>query len=403
MFVLQNNIYIVAGAKRYCIYNLNTQKIYSLDSEFYKIFKHLIDNEALLESVSQSDVEYLLSEGIIAEKGKFLPIIKPYDYKFNVSFAWIEITQNCNLLCRHCYEGSTRKEKKPEISFDNFKVAVNSLKSIGVNRIQLVGGEPLMHSKIDQLIEYVAQKFSFIEIFTNGTLLTDRTLDLIKRYNISLALSVYSENPALHDYVTCTKGSFELTYEHIKNALSREIEVRIASVEMKDTPKFQFSDLNVLHRTDLPRLTGRANLSLYSRDMLKRKLITKNSFKKPISPQYFFKNRAIHNCFGERMYIDYDLNVFPCAMERRVCYGNLRSKCIHEMLGSELARMTKDKINGCKDCEYRYACYDCRCDANNASLDSKPWYCTYNQNEGVWVDEDEFIDNLLSKMESDIY
>ena len=191
MFVLQNNIYIVAGAKRYCIYNLNTQKIYSLDSEFYKIFKHLIDNEALLESVSQSDVEYLLSEGIIAEKGKFLPIIKPYDYKFNVSFAWIEITQNCNLLCRHCYEGSTRKEKKPEISFDNFKVAVNSLKSIGVNRIQLVGGEPLMHSKIDQLIEYVAQKFSFIEIFTNGTLLTDRSQNRICRDERYSKVSVF--------------------------------------------------------------------------------------------------------------------------------------------------------------------------------------------------------------------
>ena len=102
------------------------------------------------------------------------------------------------------------------------------------------------------------------------------------------------------------------------------------------------------------------------------------------------------------MYIDYDLNVFPCAMERRVCYGNLHSKCIHEMMDNELARMTKDKINGCKDCEYRYACYDCRCDANNASLDSKPWYCTYNQNEGVWIDEDEFIDILLSKNESDI-
>lgn len=402
MFVLQNNVYIVSGAKKYCIYNLNNQKMYSLDSKFYKQLEGLLNAKVPFEGALQSDVEYLLKEEIIAEKGKLFPVLKPYTYKFDINFAWIEITQNCNLLCRHCYEESARTKIKPEISFDDFKLAVNSLKSIGVNRIQLVGGEPLMHSKIEQFIEYAAQNFSFIEIFTNGTLLTNNILELIKEHGISLAFSVYSDNSVLHDFVTCTEGSYKLTDEHIRQALLKGIEIRIASVETKDTPRFQLSDLNILHCTDFPRLTGRANLSLYSRDMLKRKLITKNSFKKPLSTQYFFKNRVIHNCFGEKMYIDYELNVFPCAMERRVCYGNLREVCIQEMLENELARMTKDKINGCKDCEYRYACFDCRCDANNAPLGSKPWYCTYNPDEGVWIDEDEFVDMLFSKKESNI-
>ena len=82
-------------------------------------------------------------------------------------------------------------------------------------------------------------------------------------------------------------------------------------------------------------------------------------------------------------------------MERRICYGNILDTPISEVMSNEFAKMTKDKITGCKDCEYRYACYDCRCDANNAPLNAKPWYCTYNQNEGVWIDVDQFIDSLL--------
>ena len=88
-------------------------------------------------------------------------------------------------------------------------------------------------------------------------------------------------------------------------------------------------------------------------------------------------------------------------MERRVSYGNLRNKGIREMLGSDLALMTKDKINGCMDCEYRHACFDCRADSKKASINSKPWYCTYNQDEGIWIDEDEFIDSLLCENESE--
>lgn len=402
MYVLQNNVDIVSGAKRYCIYDLNTGKIYSLDSGHVKFLKDFIENEKSTEHIPPNIIDYFLESGIVVDKDKLVDKLEPFAGSALIQFAWIEITQNCNLLCRHCYEGSSKVVQKPEMRLECFKLAIDNLKNIGVDRIQLVGGEPLVHTKIEQIIEYVVGKFQFIEIFTNGTLLTDKIFELVEHHGISLAFSVYSEDPALHDYVTLTEGSLESTFRNIELTLSKGIEMRVASIEMKNIPRFQFSNLDVSHRSDLPRLTGRADLSLYTRDMLNRKLITKNSFKRPISPQSYYRNRSIHNCFGERLYIDVDLNVFPCAMERRVSYGNLHSKSIHEMLDSELAKMNKDKIDGCKDCEYRYACYDCRADSNKASINSKPWYCTYNQDEGTWIDEDVFINLLLSDNENEV-
>lgn len=152
--------------------------------------------------------------------------------------------------------------------FESFQTAVDALKDIGVDRIQLVGGEPLMHSQFEQLLAYVAGKFSFIEVFTNGTLLNDRLLKLLKECGASLALSVYSESPAIHDEVTQTPGSYALTEKYIKKALDYGIAVRIASVEMKNVPAFDSTVFPVPHKTDFPRLTGRANLALYSRDMI---------------------------------------------------------------------------------------------------------------------------------------
>lgn len=396
MYCLQNNVEIISGAKKSCIYDLNARKLYSLDSEAVEILYSILANDKQTPEVLLTEVgQYLLEAGIVVDNGNLVPILDIPASRFDISFAWIEITQNCNLICRHCYEGSSRRTVMPEMSFDNFTFIIDELIKCGVDGIQLVGGEPLIHSQICQMIDYVSGKFSYIEVYTNGTLLTDSILDQIARNGITIALSYYSEDPKLHDRVTCTKGSFNLTHRNIQKALNKGISVRLASVEMKDVPKFQLTSFEVPFRTDLPRLTGRANLSLYNREMLRRKLITKATFARPIDAETFYKNKVLHNCFGERLYIDCMLNLYPCAMERRISYGNALGSSLDDLLHDNIASLTKDKIQGCKDCEYRYACYDCRCDANGAPIDAKPWYCTYDQANGVWVDPEVFIDLLL--------
>lgn len=395
MYVLQNNVEIVEGAKNGCIYDLNTGKLYNLTGDYMAFLRRIAANEAVADIPGEL-LDYLLKEGIAVSGDDLVDKLIPFKYSGHPEFAWLEITQNCNLICRHCYEGSSRGVRIPHMLFDDFKYAVDCINSIGIERIQLVGGEPLMHPDIELMIDYVHGKFKSIEIFTNGTLLSERLLDVIKSEGISLAFSVYSNDSGVHDSVTRTKGSHSLTASVIAKAVSMGISVRVSSVEMIGVPKFEFAEPDVTHKTDFPRLTGRADLSLYSDDMLRRKLITKKTFIKPIDPAQYFKNRVVHNCFGDLLYVDCNLNAFPCAMERRVSYGNLRSQAVKDIPFSKAALMTKDHIEGCKDCEYRYACYDCRPDSNNAPINSKPWYCTYDQQNGTWIDPEEFIVSLRS-------
>ena len=218
MFYLQRNVELVSGARNYCLYDLNTQRLYHLDQEAVATMKRLLDEETAEAAIKSEAGRFLLDAGLVVGEENLLSPISVINYRFAPTFAWIEITQNCNLLCRHCYEESSRTKKQPEMSEADYKAAVEFLLENGVTRIQLVGGEPLMHSKFEHFLEFVAGKFELIEVYTNGTLLNGRILQLLKQSGASLALSVYSENSKEHDYVTRTEGSFGLTFKHIKQA-----------------------------------------------------------------------------------------------------------------------------------------------------------------------------------------
>lgn len=104
-----------------------------------------------------------------------------------------------------------------------------------------------------------------------------------------------------------------------------------------------------------------------------------------------------HFCFGQRIYIDVFLDVYPCVMERRLLHGSLKDHELSEIIDAEgICKLRKDDVDECKFCEYRYACFDCRPNAKERGFHDKPWNCTYSPCEGVWIDRESFINSLLS-------
>ena len=84
-------------------------------------------------------------------------------------------------------------------------------------------------------------------------------------------------------------------------------------------------------------------------------------------------------------------------MERRISHGNLKSSSLENLLTESILRLGKDHINECKDCEYRYACFDCRANSLSDNVLEKPWYCTYDPYQGEWEDPERFIERILEK------
>jgi len=86
--------------------------------------------------------------------------------------ANIVITEKCNLACPYCFADEFVHKASNEISLENFKKAllfVESSKSFG-KFIGLIGGEPTLHSKFSELLEFVNfdNQLKEVLIFTNG-------------------------------------------------------------------------------------------------------------------------------------------------------------------------------------------------------------------------------------------
>jgi radical SAM protein with 4Fe4S-binding SPASM domain len=96
-----------------------------------------------------------------------------------------------------------------------------------------------------------------------------------------------------------------------------------------------------------------------------------------------------HSCFKNKICVTSTYDVYPCIMERSFTYGNILEKPLSEILknGKPFMSASKDAINTCKDCEYRYACFDCRVIRESGDgFFAKPSNCGYNPHTGIWVD-----------------
>jgi MoaA/NifB/PqqE/SkfB family radical SAM enzyme len=82
-------------------------------------------------------------------------------------FAEVDVTDNCNLRCKHCYHFHGKDVfKTQELSIHVWEKRFNELYKSGIRAVLLVGGEPAL--RIDVLM--VADKvFPFVYVITNGT------------------------------------------------------------------------------------------------------------------------------------------------------------------------------------------------------------------------------------------
>jgi len=139
---------------------------------------------------------------------------------------------------------------------------------------------------------------------------------------------------------------------------------------------------------------------LLTEELIRKRLITEESFSRPLNRRFIERLTKGHNCFSRDIYIAADLTVYPCVMERRIAHGNLRGKHLRDILDPEIMGFDKNMVEGCNVCEFKYACFDCRPDSITESITAQPWYCTYDPNTGQFADVDAFIAQIMSTQEA---
>ncbi len=111
----------------------------------------------------------------------------------------VSVTDRCNFRCVYCMpkekfgKGYQFLAKKELLSFEEIIRIVKAFSAIGVRKIRLTGGEPLVRSELEKLVEQIASidLIDDISLTTNGVLLTEKRARSLRdaglgRVNISL-------------------------------------------------------------------------------------------------------------------------------------------------------------------------------------------------------------------------
>lgn len=149
--------------------------------------------------------------------------------------ATIEVTNKCNLRCKHCYlEASPDKNKM--LSLGNFKAMLYELEKNMVVNVEFTGGELFVNPDIYDILELAYQKFTIIGILTNGTILQDNVLRLLteNKERTVVNISIDSIDSVVHDRFRGLSGAFRKTCENVKRMTDNGINVRIASSIFKE-------------------------------------------------------------------------------------------------------------------------------------------------------------------------
>ncbi len=402
-FHFNENVYLVDGYCLSTIYDINFSDLYSINKLTRDFIVQVISKGTLLNTLSQDesiilqkfiDYKILLS----AEYPGTIEDIRKLKLNFPAKFAWIEVTRRCNMACTFCYEKSNPTCHE-YMKFEDFETAIENLKEISVKRIQFIGGEPLLlKGQLKKMVLACREDFDFIEIYTNGILIDEDWCKFFQANNIHIATSIHSYLPEEHDRIVSMQGAHKKVTKAVQMLKCFNIKYRIAAISSKSCILGEPQKDTFYHIIPVDqKVTGRADLGQYTFDMFRKKAITKKTQSKAFDKGKLSKLVTGHQCFLKNIYIASNLTVYPCVMERRHNYGNLHTKRLSNMLNDDLRFLSKDKIDVCKDCEYRYSCSDCRPDSNGKGIHEKPWYCTYDPYSGTWINLEKKWNSLLKE------
>lgn len=140
----------------------------------------------------------------------------------------IDITSGCNLRCVHCYMKDSPNRR---LSYRDLKLIVDQLADAGCLWLLLTGGEPLLHPDFKKFYSYARRRGMLLTLFTNGTLLTRETADMLDWWGaFSVEVTLYGASDDTYRQITGSADAFEKCLRGISLLCETDLNVSVKSV-----------------------------------------------------------------------------------------------------------------------------------------------------------------------------
>jgi cyclic pyranopterin phosphate synthase len=137
----------------------------------------------------------------------------------------VSVIETCNYRCPYCMpEGSTPEEtaldRSKRLSFEDIEAAVRSFVRLGVRKVRLTGGEPLLRKNLPELVERLARipGIEDLALTTNASLLASKAVALRKAGLHRLTVSLDALDPGIFRALSGGRGEVADVLEGIRAA-----------------------------------------------------------------------------------------------------------------------------------------------------------------------------------------
>lgn len=227
-----------------------------------------------------------------------------------VDYVRISVTDRCDLRCKYCMPESNPYfyEKKDILSTKKLEKISNALIKLGIKKIRITGGEPLIRKDIVDYMSFLSnklkqKKIDELLITTNGTQLTKYASTLselgVKRINVSLDSLVKEK----FNFIT-NGGKLDEVLKGIFTAREKKIKIKINTVllnkfnddeiipimEWCAKNKFKLSFIELMPIGEVPSSRSLQYLSVKTaKDIINKKFqLVESSLKSSGPSNYFF-------------------------------------------------------------------------------------------------------------------
>ena len=250
---------------------------------------------------------------------------------------YVEITNFCNLNCDFCIKN---KRQNKFISIDDFKILLGKVNNYTDYLYFHVLGEPLLHPKINELIDIACKDFK-INITTNGYLI-DRIKNNknIRQLNISLHSFDDKYKISLIDYLN---NIFDTVDKLVENNTYISLRLWVKNKYNNDIIDY----INNRYNTNIKYNIEQFNIN-------KRVFI--NNFHEFIWPDLNNETyEIIGTCYGliDHIGILVDGTIIPCCLDSMgvVNLGNIHENNLDEILNSDRVKNIINNFKNNKKCE----------------------------------------------------
>src|SRR2546428_9687817 len=231
----------------------------------------------------------------------------------------VDLTMRCNERCVHCYR---LIERRPELTTDEVKALLDDLARAGTLYLTFSGGEIFLRKDLFELVEHARRLHFDVRLKSNALLVTPEKAARLRTLGVrQVDISVYSADPAVHDWVTKIPGSLERSLQGAVMLRGTGVTVKLNCPLMKQNVG-QYKEIRALaERLGIlcgfgPRVTGKNQADRAPGSVrITRKDLTQVLQDPALNP-HLGKREACESPDGPRS----DLDEGPCGARHNAWY-----------------------------------------------------------------------------------